>query len=241
MINTYGKATMLAEIEQLLVVQDHDTNLKTLQNELQTLPFERDRLEQLIQDRTSALERVRLHSKETEVHRKKLELDAAARRDQIAKYKTQQFQTRKNEEFQAIGNEIGRLEREITQIEDQEIDLMEQGETAAREIQSAESSFKAEQAQIQQQLGSLKQKGEVLTKALEETKSARQKAAAAVSDQELLGRYERIFHSKGGSAVVSIEHEVCMGCHMKNTTTNAHRAKLAREVVYCEYCGRMLY
>src|ERR1700738_5355204 len=172
MINTYGKATMLAEIEQLLVVQDHDTNLKTLQNELQTLPFERDRLEQLIQDRTSALERVRLHSKETEVHRKKLELDAAARRDQIAKYKTQQFQTRKNEEFQAIGNEIGRLEREITQIEDQEIDLMEQGETAAREIQSAESSFKAEQAQIQQQLGSLKQKGEVLTKALEETKSA---------------------------------------------------------------------
>jgi uncharacterized protein len=232
---------MLAEIEQLLVVQDHDTNLKALENELQTLPFERDRLEQLIKDRTSSLERVRLHSKETEVQRKKLELDAAARRDQIAKYKTQQFQTRKNEEFQAIGNEIGRLEREINQIEDQEIDLMEQGEAAAREIQSAESSFKAEQAQIQQQLGSLEQKGDILAKSLEETKAARQKAAAAVSDPELLGRYERIFHSKGGSAVVSIEHEVCMGCHMKNTTTNVHRAKLAREIVYCEHCGRMLY
>jgi uncharacterized protein len=232
---------MLAEIEQLLVVQDHDTNINALQNELQTLPFERNRLEQLIKDRTSALERVRLHSKETEVQRKKLELDAAARRDQIAKYKTQQFQTRKNEEFQAIGNEIGRLEREITQIEDQEIDLMEQGETAAREIQSAESSFKAEQAQVQQQLVSLEHKGEVLTKRLEETKAARQKAAAAVSDPELLGLYERIFHSKGGSAVVSIEHEVCMGCHMKNTTTNVHRAKLAREIVYCEHCGRMLY
>ena len=232
---------MLAEIEQLLVVQDHDTNLKALENELQTLPFERDRLEQLIKDRTLALERVRLHSKETEVQRKKLELDAAARRDQIAKYKTQQFQTRKNEEFQAIGNEIGRLEREINQIEDQEIDLMEQGETAAREIQSAESSFKAEQAQVQQQLVSLKQKGDVLTKRLEETKAARQRAAAAVSDPELLGRYERIFHSKDGSAVVSIEHEVCMGCYMKNTTTNVHRAKLAREIVYCEHCGRMLY
>jgi uncharacterized protein len=232
---------MLAEIEQLLVVQDHDTNLKALENELQTLPFERDRLEQLIKDRTSSLERVRLHSKETEVQRKKLELDAAARRDQIAKYKTQQFQTRKNDEFQAIGNEIGRLEREINQIEDQEIDLMEQGEAATREIQSAESSFKAEQAQIQQQLGSLEQKGDILAKSLEETKAARQKAAAAVSDPELLGRYERIFHSKGGSAVVSIEHEVCMGCHMKNTTTNVHRAKLAREIVYCEHCGRMLY
>jgi predicted nucleic acid-binding Zn-ribbon protein len=28
---------------------------------------------------------------------------------------------------------------------------------------------------------------------------------------------------------------------MKNTTANVHRAKLAREIVYCEHCGRMLY
>jgi hypothetical protein len=232
---------MLAEIEQLLVVQDHDTNIKALQNELQTLPFEQNRLEKAIQDRTGALERIRQRAKEIEVERKKLELDASARRGQIAKYKTQQFQTRKNEEFQALGNEIARLEKEISQTEDHEIDLMEQAENTGREIQRAESDFKVEQAQLQQQLVALKQKGELLTKTLEETKAARQKAGAAVADQELLGRYERIFQSKGGSAVVPIEHEVCMGCHMKNTTTNVHRAKLAREIVYCEHCGRMLY
>lgn len=232
---------MLAEIEQLLVVQDHDTNLKALQNELQTLPLERDRLEKLIQDRTIALDRIRQRSKEIEVGRKKLELDAAIRREQIAKYKTQQFQTRKNDEFQAIGNEIARLEREINQVEDQEIDLMEQGEKISREIHTAESNFKVEQAQVQQQLVALTQKDAVLTKTLEETKVARQKAGAAVTDLELLERYDRIFQSKGGNALVPIEHEVCMGCHMKNTTTNVHRAKLAREIVYCEQCGRMLY
>lgn len=234
-------ARMLAEIEQLLVVQDHDTNIKALQNELQTLPFERSRLEKAIQDRTAALERDRQHAKEIEVERKKLELDASTRREQIAKYKTQQFQTRKNDEFQALGNEIGRLDKEINQIEDHEIDLMEQAENTGREIQRAETDFKVEQAQLQQQLAALQQKGGLLTKSLEETKAARQQAAAAVADQELLARYERIFHSKGGNAVVSIEHEVCMGCHMKNTTANVHRAKLAREVVYCEHCGRMLY
>jgi uncharacterized protein len=232
---------MPAEIEQLLVVQHHDTNIKALQNELQTLPFERNRLEKAIQDRTAALERVRQRFKEIEVERKKLELDASTRREQIAKYKTQQYQTRKNDEFQALGNEIGRLEKEINQIEDHEIDLMEQGENTGREILRAESDFKVEQAQLRQQLAALQQKGELLTKTLEETKAARQQAAAAVADQELLARYERIFLSKGGNAVVSIEHEVCMGCHMKNTTANVHRAKLAREVVYCEHCGRMLY
>jgi uncharacterized protein len=232
---------MLAEIEQLLAVQDHDTNIKALQNELQTLPFERNRLEKAIEDRTISLERFRQRAKEIEVERKKLELDASTRREQIGKYKTQQFQTRKNDEFQALGNEIGRLEKEINQIEDHEIDLMEQAENAAREIKRAESDFKVEQAQLQQQLATLKHKGELLTKTLEETKTARENAAAAFSDPELLSRYERIFHSKGGNAVVPIEHEVCMGCHMKNTTTNVHRAKLAREVVYCEQCGRMLY
>jgi len=232
---------MLAEIEQLLVVQDHDTNIKALQSELQTLPFEQNRLEKAIQDRIAALERSRQRAKEIEVERKKVELDASARRDQVAKYKTQQFQTRKNDEFQALGNEIARLEKEINQIEDHEIDLMEQAENIGREIQRAESEFKVEQTQLQQQLVALKQKGELLTKTLEETKAARQKAGAAVTDQELLGRYERIFQSKGGSAVVPIEHEVCMGCHMKNTTANVHRAKLAREIVYCEHCGRMLY
>jgi|SRR5580700_6437618 predicted nucleic acid-binding Zn-ribbon protein len=232
---------MLPEIELLLAVQDHDTNIKALENELQTLPFERTRLEKAIEDRTAFLERSRQRAKEIEVERKKLELDASTRRDQIAKYKTQQYQTRKNDEFQALGNEIARLEKEINQIEDHEIDLMEQAENAGREIKRAESDFKVEQAQLQQQLASLKQKGELLTKALEETNTARAKAAAAFPDPELLSRYERIFHSKGGNAVVPIEHEVCMGCHMKNTTTNVHRAKLAREIVYCEQCGRMLY
>jgi uncharacterized protein len=232
---------MLAEIEQLLAVQEHDTNIRALQNELQTLPFERNRLEKAIGDRTASLEHLRQRAKEIEVERKKLELDASTRRDQIAKYKTQQFQTRKNDEFQALGNEILRLEKEINQIEDHEIDLMEQAENAAREIKRAESDFKMEQAQIRQQLATLTQKGELLTKTLEETKTARGKAAAAFSDPDLLLRYERIFHSKGGNAVVPIEHEVCMGCHMKNTTTNVHRAKLGRDIVYCEQCGRMLY
>src|ERR1700752_680928 len=106
---------MLAEIEQLLAVQDHDTDLKALQTELQTLPLERNRVEQVIQERTAGLERTRQHSKELEVQRKKLELEANTRRDQIAKYKTQQFQTRKNDEFQGLANKVARLEKEISQ------------------------------------------------------------------------------------------------------------------------------
>ena len=71
---------------------------------------------------------MRQRSRELEVRRKNLELDAQSRRDSIGKYKAQQFQTRKNEEFQAISLEIHRFEKEIEHIEDNEIEIMELSE-----------------------------------------------------------------------------------------------------------------
>ena len=60
-------------------------------------------------------------------------------------------------------------------------------------------------------------------------------------DEDLLGRFERLFTSKGDAAIVALEHEVCTGCHMKVTTQTSHRVKSGKELVSCEQCGRILY
>ena len=60
-------------------------------------------------------------------------------------------------------------------------------------------------------------------------------------DEDLLGRFERLFKSKGDAAVVAIEHGVCTGCHMKVTTATAAQVKAGKEIVSCENCGRILY
>jgi predicted nucleic acid-binding Zn-ribbon protein len=231
---------MLPEIEQLLVIQDRDQKIKAYQIELNSVPLERQRIEQTVKNRGEAFDQIKLRGKEIEVQRKKLELDADSRRDTIAKYKTQQSQTRKNEEFQSLGQSIARLEQEIEQIEDQEILLMEQVEAAGRETQQAEAELKASRAQAEQQLTALAKKQETLEQRLLETVAER-KALAATIDEDLLSRYQRLFTSKNGTPIVPVEHEVCMGCHMKNTTTTVHKVKLAREIVYCEQCGRILY
>ena len=231
---------MLPEIEQLLVIQDRDQKIKAHQVELNSGPLERQRIEQTLKNRIDAFDQMKLRGKEIEVHRKKLELEANSRRDTIAKYKIQQSQTRKNEEFQAIAQSIARLEQEIEQIEDEEIVLMEQGEVAGRETQQAETELRASRAQAEQQLTALAKKQETLEQRLRETAVERETLAAAI-DPELLFRYQRLFTTKNGTPIVPVEHEVCMGCHMKNTTTTVHKPKLAREIVYCEQCGRILY
>jgi predicted nucleic acid-binding Zn-ribbon protein len=231
---------MLKEIEQLLVLQDRDQNIKAIQAELTTVPLEQKRIDHLQSSSKEALEHARQKLREIEVEKRRLELDAQSRRDSIAKYKTQQFQTRKNEEFQALGHEIQRLEKEVEKIEDKEIEAMEQIEKLQAEVTSAERGFKEASAQVERQSAGLKQKHAALEERLRETEVERKQLAEGI-DPDLLFRYTRLFASKGGNAVVPVEHEVCMGCHMKNTTTLVHRVKLNIEILQCEQCGRILY
>ena len=183
---------------------------------------------------------MKLKGRENEVERKKLENEAQAKRDQIAKYNAQKFQTRKNEEFQALSNEIKRFEDEIRVIEDRELELMDGGEKMKATISEAEKENAAVKTQVQHGLANLAAKTVAIQEQLQQIEADRSKLASAV-EEDLLDTYDRLFSSKGDNAVVALEHEVCMGCHMKLTTQTAVRVKGRREVVHCEQCGRILY
>jgi predicted nucleic acid-binding Zn-ribbon protein len=231
---------MLPEIERLLVVQDRDQKLLRLKRELAAAPRERAGLEQQAAASAARLESVRNQLRTAEVERKRLEVEAQAKRDSIAKFRTQQFQTRKNEEFQALGNEITRYEKEISAIEDRELELMEAQETLRKDATEAEKAHKEESAAVARRLADLDAKQEALAAQVTQVSEERAQLVAGL-DEDLLYRYERLLTTKGDAAVVPLEHEVCMGCHMKITTQAAVRVKAQQEVVHCEQCGRILY
>jgi predicted nucleic acid-binding Zn-ribbon protein len=231
---------VLKVIEQLLILQDRDRKIRMLKHEKEMAPSERNGLEEKMAAESATLEAAKQRFKQLEVDKKKLEIDAQSRRDSIAKFRTQQFQTRKNEEFQALGNEIKRFEDEIQAIEDRELDLMEQAEQAKAEVSAAERAFADAKVRINQQFADLDNKVKAIDEQLNALESERGKLAGDI-DEDLRERYERLFASKGDAAVVPLEHEVCMGCHMKITTQTAVRVKGEQEVVSCEQCGRILY
>ena len=231
---------MLAELEQLLILQDRQQKIRQIEAETKTLPQQRKALDAQVAATAAALEALKQKSKQMEVDRKKLELDANTRRDSISKLRTQQYETRKNEEFRAIGNEIERYEKEIQQIEDHELDLMEQAETVKNELAAEEKRGATSRDLVQRQVADLDEKGKTLNVRLAELRKEREQIAAAI-DEDLLSRFDRLFASKGDAAVVALEHEVCTGCHMKVTTQTAHHVKNGKEIVSCEQCGRILY
>lgn len=231
---------MQAELEQLLVLQDRDQKIKQVQAELKTIPQQQKTLEAQLASSAAGLEALKQKARQVEVERKKLELDVGTRTDTISRLKTQQYETRKNDEFQAMGHEIERYAKEIQKIEDQELELMVQADQLKEQVLADQKRTSTANESVGRQMSDLESKAKLLESQLEKLRKERTDLAANV-DEDLLNRFERLFASKGDAAVVALEHEVCTGCHMKITTQTAVRVKAGKEIVSCEQCGRILY
>ena len=160
--------------------------------------------------------------------------------EQIAKFKTQQMQTRKNEEFQAFGLQIKHFEGEITKIEDRELEIMEAMEADRPALAAAERSVAEAKERVARQIGELEEKAAILKGQLETAEAGRKALTEGISE-ETLEEYERLFATKGGQAVVAADHEFCTGCHMKLITQTLVKVKGNHEIATCEDCGRILY
>jgi predicted nucleic acid-binding Zn-ribbon protein len=229
-----------AELEQLLKRQDRAQKIRQLEAELRSVPLERRSLEQQGAAATAKLEGLKERLRQTEVEKKTLELDVGTRNESIARLRTQQYETRKNDEFAAMGREIERFEKEISDLEDRELELMERTDQLKDEIAREEKELNLVKQGIAKQLADLDSKQSALSQRVEGLRIERGELAGTV-DEDLLDRFNRLFASKGDAAVVALEHDVCAGCHMKVTTATAARVRADKEIVSCEQCGRILF
>lgn len=146
------------ELEKLLVLQEREQRQMRLNKELSAWPNEMKALEQRRLDVRAGAEKKRLEAQNAEVERKKLELEAESHRAKVARYKVQQFETRKNEEFTALGTEIQREEKEVQEIEDRELDLMALGEKAKKEAVVEAEGAKVKEGELAVKEEELKKK-----------------------------------------------------------------------------------
>jgi predicted nucleic acid-binding Zn-ribbon protein len=229
-----------SELEQLLILQDREQKIRQIRTEIETVPLRRKSLEAQLAASRASVEVLKQRARQTEMDRKKLELDVGTRTDTISRLKTQQYQTRKNDEFQAMGHEIERYENEIGKIEDEELELMIVADKIKADLAEEEKKAAAAQDSVARQTVDLNEKSQALESQLQGLNRERSELAGKI-DEDLLGRFERLFESKGDAAVVAVEHGVCTGCHMKVTTATAAQVRAGKEIVSCENCGRILY
>src|SRR5690606_25569897 len=132
--------------------QDRDRRLLRLRAELADIDPQR----RLVESRRAAAEQqyeqAKHHTLRLETERKKLELEAEAKKELIEKYSAQQWQTRKNEEYRALAHEIEACKEAIRGLDDQQLACMEQIEAAEKQVAAAAEALQQARTDAEQQL-----------------------------------------------------------------------------------------
>jgi hypothetical protein len=227
-------------IEKLLILQDRDHRILRAKDHLARVEPERQALQSRAAAAQAGMETAKAKLKQVESDRKKLELEAESKKQQIERYALQQFQTKKNEEYRALAHEIDTCKASITELEDRQLGLMEEAE--AIQIAAAAASREADEIRkaADVQLKELAAREQTLRSELTGLEGNRDQLTGAIEDRALR-HYERLLHNKGDSVVVGIQHGVCGGCHMKFPVQLMVTCQAEKDLVTCPNCGRILY
>jgi predicted nucleic acid-binding Zn-ribbon protein len=227
-------------VEALLVLQERDTRVATLTGELDALPGQIAAVEHDLAARNAKFDEVRIRTRQIEADRKKIDLDVQSKQTAIARYRSQQQQTRKNEEFAALNHEIEHAEKEISALEDTELELMEAYDKGLAAVAEAQKELLVFQEKAKQKKADLEKRSGLLSSELI-TAEEKQEAAETGVPEEALTRYRRILKSKRDVAIVPVRAGACGGCHMKLTSQTVISSRNDDKLVACENCGRLVY
>ncbi|MBL9129927.1 MAG: hypothetical protein JNG86_01925 [Verrucomicrobiaceae bacterium] len=231
---------MLPVLPQLLQIQERDQRIRKLQKDLADVPLLQNRAKTQLAGDQAAVEKAAMAVKEIEVKIKSIELDIQTRQTSIKRLQDQQFETRKNDEFTALGHEIQRYQNDVRSLEDGELEQMEALEAAKVALKTAQARLGETQTRVNEEIKALDERAAGVKTRLADLLAERASLAAPV-DPDALDLYARIFAKKGDAGIVPMENAMCGGCHVKGVSSTIQSLRQAESITQCESCGRILY
>lgn len=229
------------QIEKLLIVQHRDVSLQKIEQDLARIPIERGMVEAEIAAEEANIEAARQSLISKEVARKDLDVEVQAKEGALMRFRTQQSEVKKNDEYQALTHQIEQTEAEISSLEEREIELM-------LDIDTAKEEFEAEKAVIQARIEAQRKEIALLTEREANLNASVDKARSEVADSrvgvtaEYLEQYDRVKKMvKRAPYLAQIEGHKCAGCHLRVSNEVSIGASSSGEPHFCDQCARMVY
>jgi predicted nucleic acid-binding Zn-ribbon protein len=235
----------LEQLEALLVVQERDTAIDRLRHRRATLPerAQLDARENTI--RAQQTERAAVQARRDEVHAEERKLDDQAR--SVATHATEVDKklysgtVSSPRELQAMQADIEMLRRQQSELEDEELEIMEKREELDSQLGVMDAAI-AESEHDAQRLRDVISAAEREIDAEMAQEDAARASAAAPVDEALIRDYEKRRVQNKGAGASRLVGATCQACHLTIPSTEAERIRRAegREVAYCDNCGAIL-
>ncbi|HET7194533.1 MAG TPA: C4-type zinc ribbon domain-containing protein [Nocardioides sp.] len=144
-------------------------------------------------------------------------------------------------DLERMQHELVSLERRITSLEDEELEVMERLEEAQRALDSLLEQLHAADERLVALGEARDQQVLEIEEELTKVQSERDPAAADIP-AELLALYDRLRQNKGGVGAAALRARQCGGCRLSldNAELAVIRQAPSDEVIRCEECQRIL-
>lgn len=212
----------------------------SLETQLAAAPRDIAAVEARIAAERQAIETAKAEWHGLEAKKKTLENEIKAAEEKIAKYKHQQLEVRKNDEYRALTHEIETMEATVGGYEEEELKIMYAIDEAKQRFAAAERVLKENISGHEAKIASLRAH-EV------ELRGQHEQALAAVGTARLqvpepqTRLYDRLAKKPGLPVCVPVQGGRCGGCHMKVSANIEFEARKAENIVTCDQCSRIVY
>ncbi len=144
-------------------------------------------------------------------------------------------------DLESLQHELVALERRISTLEDDELEVMEKLEEAQTKLTALQADLNAVNEDLAQAVGARDAAIVVLDEQAADAQADRAQAAQGVPD-ELIALYDKVRAQYGGLGAAALRARRCEGCRLELNGADLREIAAAPEddVLRCPECGRIL-
>ena len=235
----------MTSLDQLLVVQEHDSAIDHLRHRRATLP-EREvlaRAEATIRDLEAPITEVRGRHDIVTRDVKRLEDEAVSVGAKVNEVEKAMYSgsITSPRELQAMQSDVEQLRRHQRSLEDRELELMETQESIDSELDALRTQVETAESDATAARASLAEQESMIDGEVAAETAARGLAARGLSE-DLLALYDRCRSQARGVGAARLVGNTCQGCRLTIPATEVARIKAGGDgqVAHCDNCGAIL-
>ncbi len=234
------EAPLLEELKKLVSLQDVDSEIFKLEEELDALPDRNDALEDQIVEKENKIKELK--------NAIDIQVDEKEKRDEIYKKGEEKLKTitgkqsaiRNKEEYNALLREIDNIKRFNRDLSDEIAEINKEIEAKTEELNIAEEQFSREIEGFKKQIEINSKRMDELDKTIDKLYDEREKLSKNIRPA-VYNKYQRIIEtSPNGKAIAMAEHRVCLGCNMTLPPELYNMVLRATRIEVCPNCQCIL-
>ena len=229
------------EFQELLLLHGRDRRYGKLEEELKLLPDDIKRMEKKILTENESIDLAVSEWKQLESQNNSLEKEIIEIGEKISISKVRQLGVKKNEEYQALENEISSLTLLQSQKEDEQIEVLVNIDDAKATAEIAQDKIVSKVKDLERQKQGFEDRiAQVKTELqdlLKEIETARTQVEA-----EMLKTYDRVKKVVARAPYLApLKDQKCSGCNLRVSNDVISTALVEQKLTQCDQCGRIVY